>query len=330
MKRRIIKQGHNTLTITLPSEWVKRFNLQPGDEIDLIERENGLFLGAQKNNESRKTSFDIDDLDIPTIWKYIMAVYREGYDEVLIKFSPNLKLENPYKFFAQHKLDIRYNKESEKTQVLEFFHSVMNRFIGFEIVDHGKDFVLIKELSEPTPKEFDNALRRIFLLTNQMAEETCEALKKNKPEMLSHIHDVDINLDKFHDYCIRILNKINYKEPRKESLLFTTLYLMELMGDEFKNISHHLIHDFKNAEFKNIQGIAESIKEQILDFYSLFYTFDKEKIRKISEIDQERYFNVIKVYKKTEKKEEKEIFHHLRIIARYINALLELRIELEF
>ena len=32
MIRKIIKQGHNTLTITLPSEWTKRFNLEAGKE----------------------------------------------------------------------------------------------------------------------------------------------------------------------------------------------------------------------------------------------------------------------------------------------------------
>ena len=37
MKRRVIKQGHNTLTITLPSEWVKKLNIQSGEELDLSE-----------------------------------------------------------------------------------------------------------------------------------------------------------------------------------------------------------------------------------------------------------------------------------------------------
>ena len=58
MKRKIIKQGHNTLTITLPSDWVKRFNLQGGNEIDLIEKDNGLFLTTEKINSIKKAEFD--------------------------------------------------------------------------------------------------------------------------------------------------------------------------------------------------------------------------------------------------------------------------------
>lgn len=37
MKRKIIKQGHNTLTVTLPSEWTKKLQLGAGDEVDIIE-----------------------------------------------------------------------------------------------------------------------------------------------------------------------------------------------------------------------------------------------------------------------------------------------------
>ena len=55
MKRKIIKQGHNTLTVTLPSDWVKKLNLKSGDEIDVLENENSLILnGFEKNKEKIK------------------------------------------------------------------------------------------------------------------------------------------------------------------------------------------------------------------------------------------------------------------------------------
>ncbi|MBR9706566.1 hypothetical protein GOV14_06010 [Candidatus Pacearchaeota archaeon] len=330
MKRKIIKQGHNTLTITLPSVWTKRFNLEAGKEVDLVERDNGLFVTTEKADEGRKAEFNIENMDIATIWRYFMAAYREGCDEITIHFRPSMTLDNPYKFFAEHKLDLKYGKEREKESPLEFFHSLVNRFIGFEIVDYGRDYVVVKEMSISTSREFDNSLRRVFLLAEQMFEETCEALKINDPKILQHLHDVDINLDKFHDYCVRILNKIGNKESRKMSLLFSTLCFLELIGDEFKNISHHLLYDFPKADFKNIVEIADSIHEQFILYYSLFYKFDTQKVLEISKIDSGRYFNVKKVYKKAKTSEEREIFHHLRVVAKYLNALAELRIEMEF
>src|SRR3989338_7038465 len=255
MKRRIIKQGHNTLTITLPSKWTKRLNLTPGGEVELTEKDSGLFITSDKNSVVKKTEIDISGLDVPSIWKYIMGVYREGYDEVRVKFDPKEQLGSQYKFFSEHKLDLKYGREAEKKSTLEFFHELVNRFVGYEIFEHGTDYLVIREISEPTTKEFDNSLRRVFLLTQQMAEETSEALKTNNPEVLKHIHDVDTNLDKFHDYCIRILNKLGNMETGKINLYFATLFFLELIGDEYKNISLHLLYDFKNPDFKGILGV---------------------------------------------------------------------------
>ena len=179
MRRKIIKQGHNTLTITLPSEWTKRFNLEAGKEVDLIEKENGLFISTYRNGETKKTEFDITGMDIPTIWKYFMGVYREGYDEVVVKFNPESSLESPYKFLTHHKYDPKYKKEGKKVKIIEVLHGFVDRFIGFEIIEHGKDYIRIKEMGELTSKEFDNSLRRVFLLIQQMAEETLEAINTN-------------------------------------------------------------------------------------------------------------------------------------------------------
>jgi phosphate uptake regulator len=329
MKRKIIKQGHNTLTVTIPAIWARRFNIQAGKEVDLIERDNGLFISSERSDDNRQVELNIAGMDIPTIWKHFMGVYREGFNEVKVKFTPGVKIESPYKFFTKHKLDLRYKKEPEKKLPAEALQGFVNRFIGFEIVEHGKDYVLVKEMGEPTSKEFDNSLRRIFLLLQQMADECVEAMMANDSKIVEHMHDIDINIDKFQDYCIRILNKVGHKEPRKTSILFATLNLLELIGDEYKNIAGHIINDFSKAKFTNILDIAEGLRDEIYAFYELFYKYDLQKIKKIADIDQKIHFGVVEKYKKSTE-DEKEVYHHLRVITRYINSLVELRVEMEF
>ena len=329
MKRKIIRQGHNTLTMTLPSEWVKRFNLSAGAEVDLTEKDNGLFISTEKTNENKRTEFDISDMDVPTIWKHFMAVYREGYNEVLIKFNPNKQFDNPYKFLTTHRFDKRYAPKREKQTILAVLQGFVTRFIGFEIIEHGKDHILIKEMGELTSKEFDNSLRKIFFLIQEMAEETLASIKNKDPKRLAFIHDVDVNLDKFHDYCVRILNKTANKESRKSQILFSILFLLEMIGDEFKNISHHLIHDKHEFKSGNLIELANSVCKQLEVYQDFFYKYDGKKIKEISRIDSEIYLKVPQLYKKANE-DEKEVFHHLRMIGRFINSLLELRIEMEF
>jgi phosphate uptake regulator len=330
MKRRVIKQGHNTLTVTLPSKWVKDLNINAGDEIELIEKEKGILLTSEKHNgEIKRAEFDVSDMDIPTIWKHFMSVYREGYDEVKVKFDPKSEIESPYKFMSEYRFDFKSKKHVGKRAMTSALQGFVNRFIGFEIVEHSKDYVLIKDMGAPTYKEFENSLRRVFLLFQQMAEETFDAIEKGDPSGLEAIHDIDINLDKFHDYCIRVLNKTGCQNGKKHHLLFSTLYLLEMAADEFKNIALHLTHDFSEYKFDNIKKLVEFIKEQIGNYYDLFYKFDEEKVKKISELDQRTYLEVPIMYKKANE-DEKEVFHHLRMIERYINSLMELRIEMEY
>ena len=330
MKRRIIKQGHNTLTITLPSSWVKQFNLKAGQEIDLVERGNNLIVGASKLDDYKKVEFDISDLDIPTIWKYFMVVYREGYDEIKVKFN-SLRLGNPYKFYTPHSLDKKYKGRKEEMRVLEALQQFVNRFIGMEIVEHGKDYIIIREMADLTPKQFDNSLRRVFLIFEQMCEVTNEAINNNDPLLVQGMHDIDINLDKFHDYCIRVLNKTGHKDSQKTSLLFSTLFLIELACDEFKNIAKHLLEDMKKPKFNNLRKMSNLVLEEIRIYVELFYKYSVDKVKELSSIDQEIYrsFNAFYVQSKVNE-DEKEIFTHLRRISRYVNALYELRIEMEF
>lgn len=333
MRRRIIKQGHNTLTVTLPSKWVQLFNLKQGDEIEINERENGLFLTTEKHDEELKTEIDLTGLDIPTIWKYIMAVYREGYDEITIKFDPNTKYEHPLRFFSLDASALKKGKLAEYTPY-EILRIMTSRFIGFEIIEHHKNYCVIKNMAQLTSKEFDPSLRRVFLLLQQMAEETNESIQNNDPKVVAHLRDIDLNLDKFVDYCIRVLNKTGFKDVKKAHVLFSILYLLELLGDEYKNMSMHICKDMHGKNLKNLKDIVEAITKQVDELYHLYYDFNRERLSTISKA----YLDV-RLYKSSKAKmhgeykwtkEEAEVINHLSRIGRYVKAITELRIEMEF
>lgn len=336
MLRRIIKQGHSTLTVTLPSKWTKQFNLKAGDDVDVGERDNGLFISTERKDEVLKTEIDIIGLNIPTLWKFFMAAYREGYDEVKVTFDPGALYDSPYKFFSTHSIDAKYAKRAGKRTPFEAIQEIVSRFIGYEVIEHHQNYCIIREISQPSSKEFESSLRRVFLLLLQMGEEIMEAINTNNTEMIRHTHDIDINVDKFHDYCIRVLNKTRFMETKKNKLVFATLYTLELIGDEFKSIANHLINDLKGRDFKNIRPMADLVTRQINTFYKLYYGFSKDMIAEISQLDIETHFYLPKLYKKQPGRRsslidaELEIFNHFRRISKYINAATELRIEMEF
>lgn len=334
MKRKIIKQGHNTLTITLPNDWAKHFNLKPGDELDILENGDCLSISAHKKEDVSRTEIDISGMDIPTIWKYFMGAYREGYDEVKVLFKPGESYDSPYKFIAAHAIDAKFAKNPVKRTSAETIQDITSRFIGFEIMEHHKNYCIIRDMADISTKEFDSSFRRVFLLILQMGAEIVEAIKVNNIDIAEHTHDTDINVDKFHDYCVRVLNKTGFKNVKKSHIMFSTLYLLEMLGDELKTISHHLMNDMKGRKLNSLIDISEMTLDQIRKFYDIFYNFDKAKVIEMSKQDMDIHFYLPKLYKKGASKrlsdEELEIINHFRRISKIVNALIELRIEMDF
>ncbi len=333
-RRKIIKQGHNTLTMTLPSKWVKDFNIKAGDEVDLIERDNGLFLSTEKKQENLRATVDISDLDIRTIWKYFQSPYREGYDEIKVCFNLDAEYDSPYKYFTSHDLDGRHVKKNKFTP-FETIQQITNRFVGLEVIEHHKDYCIVKDMGEISSKEFNSSLRRVFLLIQQMAEEVVEAMKTGNITLLKHAHDIDTNIDKFHDFCVRVLNKTGFKDVRKSHVIFTILYLLELIGDEFKHIAFDMVQDIDKKKFDNLLEIGEMILEQINSYTDLYYGYEKQKVIDMSEKSTEIYFYLPKLYKKEAKSTKAgddvfKVFDHFRRVNMYLLCLVELRIEMEY
>jgi len=332
MKRKIIKQGHNTLTMTLPSEWVKKLNLKPGDEIDLVEKAGSLMINAKQHNEEKSTTIDITGLSVPMLWRFFQSAYREGYEEIkLIYDSKKKKYKGAYNYYA---CQFDYAKMGEKPPeklALDMIQDLVNRFVGMEIIDHGEGYCTIREMGEVSGKQFDNSLRRIFLLLQDLFDTTINMIKENKIGdigVCKTIHAMDINVDRFIDYCCRINNKINDSSFQKNKpLMFSTLFLLELLGDEFKYIGNHLAKSSKKVD--DALPFAKKVKEHFDMYYHLFYKYKRDGVIDFGENDFKIYNDHFK-WKESTNKDLKGMRRHLMQISKFIFCLMELRIEMEF
>ncbi len=331
MKRRIIKQGHNALTITLPTDWAKKLNLKAGDEIDLIEKQDQLVVGAKENNKPKSCTIDIENVPVPMLWRFICGAYRAGYDEIKIVFNPNKQYKDAYHYYTTQFDYAKLGEKISKRPPLVMLQSLVDRFVGIEIIETGENFCIVREMGEVTTKEFDNSLRRIFLVIMQVSDRIIETIKKDevgRKDLCKEIHTIDLNIDRFVDYCCRMLNKLNNSFPdHKKSILFSTLFLLELLGDEFKYIGKHIALSKKSV--KETLELAEMVKKHIDLYYDLFYKFDREKVIKFGEHDQELYEYHFRT-KETFKGEGRSIAKHFMTLSKLLLALTELRIEMEY
>jgi len=328
MRRKIIKQGHNTLTITLPTKWAKKHCLSAGDEIELQESEKSLIINSKKNNSLSSTTLDLSNVSTIFLWRSIISAYRTGYDEITVRFeTPKGKHKNAYTGFGFNNLQLLFSQGVVELSPIEAIQALVNRLIGVEIIDQKENHCVIKDMGETTYKEFDNSLRRIFLLLLSMSDECYECYKTDRKEPLRSVHIIDTNVDRFEDFCLRVLNKIGYKEYKKTSTMYTIIFLLELLGDEYKKIALHCLN-LKGKPKSLMTKEFEIQKEQFRRFYELFYKFSKEKVDEIyikdSEGDKFLKNNFAKF-----SNEEKEIIHHFKKIGVYVLSLTELAINLQ-
>jgi phosphate uptake regulator len=332
MKRKIIKQGHNTLTMTLPSEWAKKLNIHAGDEVDISEDRGTLIVNGKQNSGCKFTSIDITHLSVPLIWRFFQSAYREGYDEIKIIYEPKNVYKSAYNFYTSQ---FEYKRMGEKVQVkktgLDMVGEFVNRFIGMEIIDHGENYCTIREMGDLTSKEFDNSLRRIFLLILELFGKVISLIEENETgdiQICKTLHTMDLDVDRFIDYCCRINNKINDSSFQKNKpIMFSTLFIMELLGDEFKYLGAHLASATKNVD--EILDFAETVKEHFEMYYHLFYKFDREKVIQFGENDFKIYNDHFQ-WKNNEDAELRSIRRHFMQISKFIFCLMELRIEMEY
>src|SRR3989338_5785197 len=86
MKRRVIKQGNNTLTITLPRKWAEKHGIKAGEEIEVEEKSETLLISSSNGKQIATKEIDLSDFG-PLIPRVIYALYKKGYDKIHLQFS---------------------------------------------------------------------------------------------------------------------------------------------------------------------------------------------------------------------------------------------------
>ncbi len=281
MKRRIVQHGSSSLTITLPIKWVGRYNLKKGDELNVEENGSSLAITTKAEINNTKKEIFVKDEGIFTK-NDLSHLYQLGYDDIEITFSDKRTFE-----------DI-------KSRVPEC--------IGFEIIDQKANKVKIKSIVTTIETEFDTLLRKSFQVTNEMAKELLDALKKEDYQLLTNIRSMEGLNNRFTDVCIRILNKKGYKVQKRTMQMYEIVKNIERIADEFKYIADALT-EFKGKLSSTSVQLFTKVVDYYLDFYNMMYKFEPALKERIF-LDRRPLHTKIKTQLEKSKGKESLFLHH--------------------
>ena len=262
IKRRVIQIANSTQLISLPRKWTQRYGIKKGDELEIEENNNKLTVKIEKEVELKSIEVDVTNLNRTMILYYMQNLYRMGYDEVKVIFNNSL---------TKH---LRTDKE---VNVISVLHKEVNRLLGFEIIQQRDNFALIKDISNSSIKEFDNVLRRVFLLLNDASTDLLKGVNELNTTLLETIEEKHDSITKFISYCLRLLNKYGYSDYKKTSVIYHILGTLDRAADVFKYAARDLLKFKHKLNIKTIQ-LFEMIDKQIKLFSEFFFKFDLKKI----------------------------------------------------
>jgi phosphate uptake regulator len=262
LKRKVIQIANSTQLVSLPRKWALKHGIKKGDELDVEEEGNKIIVESKKGSVLKKTELNITNLDRSSIMYYVRSAYRLGYDEIDIKFD---NTSTPH---------LRLNK---KVNVLSVVHIEVNRLVGLEIIKQKENFCQIKMISEGSINEFASILRRIFLLLKDANNDFTEGTKKNNHQLLETIEEKHNTITKFVSYCLRLLNKYGYVDPKNTTVMYHILASIDKITDIIKYGSRDMLNFNKEIK-KETKDILDFMNNCVNSYVDLFYKFEINKI----------------------------------------------------
>ena len=275
MKRKVIQQGHNALTITLPAKWTQRFSIGPKDFLNLEEQGNALVVSTEKQaQESEAVSFDITGLSSRAIDRVIRGLYMKGVSQLTLTYKNEETVDDSF---------------SKKISVFDAIQHRLNHLINFEAVEQGKGYCKVHDVATSSSKEFYPLTRRIFLLLREAGNALLEGASKNDMHLLKtvkHKHDV---ISKFVIFCIRVLNKEGYKtgiegvfkyNPDFVIFYYYDFHALHEIADLFVGASNFIIST-QTKLGKDSCGLLKEFMKMFEIFYEMFYNYDVEKVNEL-------------------------------------------------
>jgi len=135
MKRKVIQLNPTTLAVTLPKKWAEKNGILKGDELHVEEKARQLIMQSLKASIiGEKVLLDIPKLG--TFEKnFISTLYQAGVDEIEIIY--------------------------DDPRIIPLIQQQVNTScIGFDIVEHTKNILIIKSISQDIVIDFEKLYKK--------------------------------------------------------------------------------------------------------------------------------------------------------------------------
>ncbi|MCX8177617.1 MAG: phosphate uptake regulator PhoU [Candidatus Bathyarchaeota archaeon] len=185
--RKVQKVGYSTLTVSLPSEWAKRNNINPGDLIFIMQERDGTLKimpgHVARREEAEEHIINADACNEKgMLERIIVGSYILGRD--VIKIISSKRIEKSY---------------------VEEVRGIVQKLIGLGILEETQNSILLQCSIDPTKFKLDMLMRRLAIIASTMLSEVTQALVEGNKELANEAMRREEEADKIYYLSVRLL-----------------------------------------------------------------------------------------------------------------------------
>ncbi|MFA6461902.1 MAG: AbrB/MazE/SpoVT family DNA-binding domain-containing protein [Candidatus Woesearchaeota archaeon] len=271
LRRKIVKHGPSSLTVSLPMHWVKNNNLKNGDEVEVLERPRELVISGEGKREAKEITITLSSKN-PFVKRLFNTPYLHGYDIINVKFDSYI--------------------------VMEKILQCVNAWRSFEVIEQRENFCKLKSIAEAKPEELDAMIVRMFNICDTVLEELLLFIKKDDLEALKRILLLDSTMTGIDLFCRRVINTGKGIEIEKAGSVYSIVRILEEISDLARDIANRcpkirMIHkqEFTKIVELSMQSLVLLRKIRYKGEVELMYEYKELKNQLRARFDKDHNFN---------------------------------------
>ncbi|MFW9949721.1 MAG: PhoU domain-containing protein [Candidatus Thorarchaeota archaeon] len=177
--RKVQKTGGSSYIISLPKVWIDKHGIKSKDTLGILSQPDGnLLITPQIDSEKiiKTKELIVDEFkDDNFFFRILIGAYIMGFSKILIKSSKKFE---------------------------PFIRDCINNFtqiaIGPEVVEESNNFIVIKDLLNPTEMPFEKTIKRMYILVHDMHFDSVKALETGDKNLAEEVIKRDNDVDRLH------------------------------------------------------------------------------------------------------------------------------------
>jgi phosphate uptake regulator len=256
--RKIQKVGYSTITVSLPSEWVKKNNLSAGDVVFLETDKDGALRvmpsRLAQREEAEEYVINSDNCDEQgMLERIIVGSYMLGRDVIRITSATRMEKEH-----------------------IDEVRRIVRKLIGLGILEETPKNILLQCSVDPAKFKMDMFIRRLSLIGSTILSEATQAFLEGDESLAKEAIDREDEADTIYYLAVRLLLLAQVKPEVAEQIGSTDILFIP---------ATRLILQYLEL----IADYAEDIAKKVMDLGVNRTTLPNditERIRRLSESTQ--------------------------------------------